>query len=423
MSYLENKSYSEKISEWEWLKDKQVFVACSGGVDSIVLIHLLLELQVKVEVLHVNYQLREEESLLDQNFVASLCHQLGVPFHLKVIPTKVILKQNKQNLQQFARDQRYGWFQAIQSQNPSSYIALGHHSDDQIETFFLQFARKSGVMGLSGMLQKNGVFIRPLLRFSKEELYSIATNENLNWREDSSNHSLKYSRNKLRNEILPLVYSKIPTLKESILFLMDQFQSTQLELEKNVQDGVAKIKAQNQWLFSDFDKLTSEELIEVLRKLRIGGNQIFELKKMRFAQKGARRIFGEYEFIHEGGSFSVNDGQLPIEYILNVTNVDNIPTVFDKSIVYFDPSKVDGDLQLRSWKKGDRMKKIGMKGTTLISDVLTDAKIPHSKRNGWPVVFDSSGILWCYRCAISEKAIAKSDAKTVWKLELIERKL
>lgn len=420
---MENKSYSDKISEWEWLKDKQVFVACSGGVDSIVLIHLLLELQVKVEVLHVNYQLRDEESLLDQHFVASLCHQLGVPFHLKVIPSKVILKQNQQNLQQFARDQRYGWFQEIQSQNPASYIALGHHSDDQIETFFLQFARKSGVMGLSGMLQKNGVFIRPLLRFSKEELYSIATNENLNWREDSSNHSLKYSRNKLRNEILPLVYSKIPTLKESILFLMDQFQSTQLELEKNVQDEVVKIKAKNQWLFSDFDKLTSEELIEALRKLRIGGNQISELKKMRLAQKGARRIFGEYEFIHEGKSFSVNDGQLPIEYLLNVTNIDNIPTVFDKSIVYFDPSKVDGDLQLRSWKKGDRMKKIGMKGTTLISDILTDAKIPNSKRNGWPVVFDSSGILWCYRCAISEKAIAKSDAKTVWKLELIERKL
>ena len=144
---------------------------------------------------------------------------------------------------------------------------------------------------------------------------------------------------------------------------------------KNVQDEVAKIKDKNQWLFSDFDKLTSEELIEAHRKLRIGGNQISELKKMRFAQKGARRIFGEYEFIHEGGSFSVNDGQLPIEYTLNVTNVDNIPTVFDKSSVYFDPSKVDGDLQLRSWKKGDRMKKIGMKGTTLISDVLTDAKI------------------------------------------------
>lgn len=419
---MENKSYAEKISEWEWLKGKHVFVACSGGVDSVVLIHFMLVLQAQVEVLHVNYQLRDEESDLDQSFVAHLCHQLGVPFHLKVIPSKEILNQHKQNLQQFARAKRYQWFVEVQSQYPESYVALGHHLDDQIETFFLNIARKSGVMGLSGMLKKNGVFIRPLLKFTKEELYSIAVQKKWKWREDSSNHTLKYSRNKLRNEILPFIYTEIPSIKESVLLLIDQFQCAQLALEKNVHDQVVKIKTTKKWLISDFDKHTTEELVEILRKLGIKVSQLKELKKMRLAQKGATRFLGDYEFVREEAYFTILEEQCPVKYILKITPVPCIPNVFDKTIMYVDPSKLKGELIVRTWKTRDRMKKIGMKGTTLISDILTDAKIPHSTRKYWPLVCDSTDILWCYKCGISDKAIAKSDAKTVWKLELVESK-
>lgn len=420
---MENKSYSDSLVHWKWLKGKQVFVACSGGVDSVFLIHMLLELQVKVEVLHVNYQLRENESFLDQQFVAELCNELGIQFHLNSIDSKSILAQKHQNLQQFARDYRYHWFQEVQSKNPGSFIALGHHSDDQVETFFLQLARNTGIMGLSGMLPRNGIFIRPLLNFSKLELYTLAKSRKLSWREDSSNQSLKYARNKLRNEIVPFLYTNIPELKESILYLMSKFQSTQLVVEKKVQGIVLKIKANKKWMFSDFDVFESEERIEILRNLGVAGNQLSVLNKLRAAQKGAKRIIDELEFIREEDCFSINDKNLKHEYELSLEAITELPTVFDKSIVYFDSAKIEGELFIRTWKIGDRMKKIGLKGTALISDVLTDAKIPHSKRKDWPVVCDSSGILWCYKCAVSEKAIAKSESNRILKLQIIERVL
>ena len=420
---MENKSYSESISKWEWLKGKKVFVACSGGVDSVFLIHMLLDLHVNVEVLHVNYQLRGEESYLDQQFVADLCSKLGLRFHLNTINSKKILAEKKENLQQFARDQRYQWFQEIQVQFPESFIALGHHSDDQIETFFLQLARKSGVMGLSGMLPKNGIYIRPLLNFSKQEIYATAKEKKLCWREDSSNQTLKYSRNKLRNHILPSIYSEVPDLKESILFIMKKIQSSQLTIEERVQGIALKIKETKKWFFSELDVFGPEELIEILRNLKIGGNQLPELYKLRKAQKGAKRAISQMEFIREADHFRILEQELATSFFLSITTIHSLPTIFDKSVVYFDPSKIDGELYLRPWRNGDRMKKIGMKGTSLISDLLTDAKIPHSMRGNWPVVCDSSGILWCYKFAISENALAKSDAHEIWKLELIEMKL
>lgn len=423
MNYLENKSYSDKISEWEWLKDKQVFVACSGGVDSIVLTHLLVVIGAKVQVLHVNYMLRGGDSELDAQFVATFCSRLNLEFHLKKVDTNSLLIEKKQNLQKLAREIRYEWFNQILTTHENAYLALGHHSDDQVETFFLQLARKSGLMGLSGMLPIKDRYLRPLLKFTKQELYALSVENGWEWREDSSNKTLKYARNKLRNELLPQLYIEIPDLKQSVLFLVDKFQQSQYEIEQRMAPLVEQIKTSKKWKFSIFDKLTSDEKIEVMRRLHLDVSQLEQLLKLRHSQKGSKRLLNQYEIFKGNEWFYFSDLKQSFKYSLAVEQVEKLPDVFTKNVVYIDPEKIDGSLLLRTWKKGDRMKLLGLKGTKLISDILKDSKIESAKRKDWPLLCDGKDILWCYKCALSDKAISKFNSKVKWKVSIIEEKL
>ena len=180
--------------KWASLQSKKVFVAASGGLDSSCLIYILNSLKFDIEVLHVNYNLRGEDSILDAKSLALFCASLNVKFSQKEIHLQEQLI-NRGNLQQIARDVRYNWFEEVSAENVNALIALGHHQDDQVETFFLNLARKSGVIGMAAMLEVNGKYIRPLLPFSKKELEAFAIENKINWREDVSNKSNKYRRN------------------------------------------------------------------------------------------------------------------------------------------------------------------------------------------------------------------------------------
>jgi tRNA(Ile)-lysidine synthase len=275
---------SDFQNNWSWLKNKKLFLACSGGVDSMVLLHLLVNADFQVSVLHVNYHLRGEDSSADEQFVKSTCEKLKLPFYLKSVDTKQILLEKGGNLQDVARKIRYDWFHEIIDQDVDNFILLAHHNDDQVETFFQHIARKSGILGLAGMLENHDQILRPLLTFSKDEILEFAKINEITWREDVSNAKNEYTRNKLRNILLPEVSNQIPTLKDSVLILVKAFQDTQQTLELKVNPIVLNILETQKWSHTNFDQLSEFEQVEVLRILGIRQTAISELSKLRKSQ-------------------------------------------------------------------------------------------------------------------------------------------
>ena len=262
------------------------YVACSGGVDSMVLLSVLHQLGKTIHVLHVNYQLRGEASDLDQQLIEDFCNQHSIPYSIHSVELSKEL-ENGGNLQDLARNVRYTFFKE-KALEIHSKIVLAHHADDQLELFLLNIARKSGVMGLSCMLPEYGRIIRPLLPFSKQEILEFALKEGIVWREDASNQSNKYRRNSIRNVFLPEIEAQLPEFRESCLYLIEQFQKNQLEVEQKIKIVTHKIQQENLLLYSDFDVLTEVEHIELLRQLAIPFGFLKEFKKLRHAENGKR---------------------------------------------------------------------------------------------------------------------------------------
>jgi tRNA(Ile)-lysidine synthase len=392
-------------------EQETLFLACSGGIDSMVLLDLLSTVHEHIHVLHVNYHLRGVESNKDQQLIEKECNKRTIPFTVLEVDLKSELNANKGNLQDKARKVRYEFFEA-QLSKKTSKLVVAHHQDDQIETFFINIARKSGIMGLSAMLPIHNKVLRPLLSISRAEIIEYALEKDVNWREDKSNLENTYQRNKWRNIFLPLIEKENSAIKESVLLLIEKFQETQVILEKKVADLNRQISETGVLSFMEFDQLSEEELFELLRQFNLGttGN-IKELQKLRLSEKGKKMTLQHNNFteiICEDSYFFFKKIELNYIPTLQLTSISQLPSIFNKESIYLNKAKINGELVLRYWKIGDRIEPIGLNGSKLISDVITDAKIPHHQRNQQLVLCDDASIHWCVGLCIGKNAIAKS---------------
>ena len=408
-------------SKWAFLSKRKVFVACSGGVDSVVLLHCLKSICFDLEVLHVNYSLRGEDSNLDEQFVRTLCEQLQIKLIVKKVNTKDILQNQGGNLQKVARLIRYELFEEQLEQYPGSYVALGQHADDQIETFFQHLARKSGVLGLACMLPIHKCYIRPLLEYSKQELLEYALEQKLSWREDVSNSENKYTRNRLRNIFLPSLYAEFPTLKSSVLTLVNAFQETHALLLQQAEEIIMSIKQEGFWSFESYDIQSNEVRLEVLRYFGGDKDVLNQLSKIRQVQKGKFVSCADGKIYRETLGFSFVFGVNTQSNELIVEQVIELPKSFSKDVIYLDEHKISGELRLRKWRLGDRISPIGMKGSKLISDVLTEANVMTSVREDCLVLVDDQEVHWCVGYKISRKSIADKNSKSILKVQIVEK--
>jgi len=271
------------------------FVACSGGVDSITLLFLLHSLKKKVSAIHVNYLLRGEESEKDQQLVEETCKQLGIPCHVK---------------------------------------------------------RVDLMMGLSAMLPNHEQYLRPFLTFTKQEILDYARKHQLIWREDLSNAKNDYSRNKLRNVILPELEKGIPSLRQSVLTIVDAFQTTQQELEILTKDLVKKIEDERVLLIEEYKELGEFERIELLRQLDLAPSVTEELNKLTNAEKGKRIHLNDSRFqmiIRETDHFYFGEEE-PMLILPSVVKiiVEQLPATYTKDEIYLDPKKIKGVLTVRT---------------------------------------------------------------------------
>ncbi|MDB5156314.1 MAG: tilS, partial [Mucilaginibacter sp.] len=213
-----------------------LLAAVSGGMDSVLMVHLLRSSGYSFAIAHCNFQLRGHEANSDQEFCKELANHHQVPFHTINFNTQQYAADNKISIQMAARELRYAWFEQIRQQHNYTVIALAHHQNDTIETILLNLVRGTGIAGLHGILPKNGFLVRPLLFLSRDEIEKLIKTNGYKYVEDSSNASVKYARNKLRHEVIPKLKELNPQLENTFESNLKHFRDMETLLELRLEE-------------------------------------------------------------------------------------------------------------------------------------------------------------------------------------------
>ena len=280
-SFLENLNLLE-----EDISTKKFLLAVSGGADSMVLTSLFKICNLKFEIAHVNYHFRGEDSNLDQKLVENFCLENKIKFHLKDISEEEKLKMK--SLQNWAREIRYEFFFKILEEENLDFIVTAHHLNDELETFIINLSRGSGIKGLSGIPKNENQILRPLLKFTKHEIYNFAKENNIAYREDKSNEKDDYLRNKIRNQLTPKIVEIFPNFLEqfgeSLSYLSSVNDFYQNEIEKSFQEILISGNEENFTLNKEILLQKPKVLIiEIIRKLGFSG---IEIEKIINAENG-----------------------------------------------------------------------------------------------------------------------------------------
>ncbi|MCF6130164.1 tRNA lysidine(34) synthetase TilS [Flavobacterium sp. AS60] len=395
-----------------FLKGQQLLLATSGGIDSMVLLHLCHQLKLDIRVAHCNFQLRGDESDEDEKFVKAQCEKLDVLLFVNHFDTKKFAEKQKLSIQVVARKLRYDWFNTLLINNDYDYILTAHHLDDSLETVLINFTRGSGLDGLTGIPQQNGNIIRPLLPFSRNEIEAFAKDNNVEWREDSSNASDKYLRNKLRHDVIPILKELNPSLLDSFENTVSSLQQAKslvsdasqmvykqvVSEEDTIKIDISKLlKFQNhkaylyQWLseygFTDWDAVY--DLIEAQ-----SGKQVFSETHILLKDRNHLILFpkqNDSEPIH----FWIKKDQKEVKFPLKLAfcNVNDI-LVQATNTIFVDEDKLQFPLEIRKWQEGDWFYPHGMNGKKKLSKFFKDEKFSLlDKSNTW-LLCSENQIVW-----------------------------
>lgn len=399
-------------------KEDKILLGVSGGMDSIVMAELFHQAKFKFDIAHVNFGLRGEESKADEEFVRSLAKKYKVEFHHTQFETAAFAEKEGISIQMAARNLRYAWFESIREKYAYQKIAIAHHQTDSAETILLNLVRGTMLSGLHGILPKNGHIIRPIIWMNKEEMMEILEQNRLAWREDSSNASTKYKRNFIRHEIYPLLKELNPNFEETIsknaekILKIEDWLNQELEAWKSNYIRVEKeglwinppenFDIKNQLLFSQFLNeigFNSQQIEQILAIDRGATGKIFEspiytININRGEYVLVRKSLEEFSaiFIEEGTKeIFIGENKLTFEladYSEKLElNQGNNTAILDYDLVQW-------PLVFRSASEGDWFCPLGMNKKKLISDFLTDKKIPFVLKKSTKILVSGHSICW-----------------------------
>jgi tRNA(Ile)-lysidine synthase len=391
-----------------------VLAGVSGGMDSMVLCDLLAELKIPFAIAHVNFGLRGKESDEDEKFVAEAAKNYNVPFYLKRCTNETFIASGENSKQVAARKIRYEFFETVCQQNFFLHIAIAHHKDDSIETALLNFARGTGVKGLSGIVPVNGKIIRPLLFCTREEILVYAKEKKLSWREDSSNESDKYSRNRFRHHLLPYLLSEIPQAYAGF-----DASFKRLEESEELIRGAMELWKKNCCNIAENEtKISIEALLQFPKSVFfllffLRKNGFREIKQKAVSdflngETGMQMISGSHRLIRDRDFLFLIDRKNnntinPEESFRFVEETFDGKFPEDKWIALIDSSSVQLPFTVRPWQAGDKMVPFGMNGHRNVSDILNDLKLPLHKKEKAAVVVSGNEIVWVPGYRIAEK--------------------
>ncbi|WP_312206848.1 tRNA lysidine(34) synthetase TilS [Epilithonimonas hominis] len=371
-------------------QQKTYLLAVSGGVDSMVLADLFQVSGFNFHIAHINYHLRNEDSNLDQKLVFDFCEKHKIPFHLYEVSQND--NQPENSIQNWARELRYRYFREIQEKENLDYLVTAHHLNDQLETFIINLSKASGIRGLSGIPQNENAIIRPLLGFSKDEIYDFAKENQIDFREDQSNQKTDYLRNKIRHNIVPelekINSDFLTNFSKSIHYINQAKDFINQSIEEKI--NILKISSNENQIIIDKEKFSQEsELIRYEILKRFGFNDENEMQKVLTAQTGSSFFNSEYQLIINRNelifSCKAEVGNQKSEDSLILEIIDNeiiIPQNLKNEVQEFgncfwkiDKQKVQLPLKLRKKQEGDLYFPIGMIGKKKISKFFKDEKL------------------------------------------------
>lgn len=394
------------------LLENHFLVACSGGVDSVVLAHLCSLNKMDFSIVHCNFQLRGYESDMDAFFVEDLARKLGKKIYIKDFDTDSYVNINKVSLQMAARELRYRWFEELMKKNKIKTLVTAHHADDNLETFIINLSRGTGIKGLTGIPAKTSNISRPLLIFSRAQIMQFAEIKNISWREDHSNLDKKYLRNKIREDV-------IPRLRELHPGFLGNYEATRANLEGSaalLENYLAEIK---QELFQQEDDLIRIPINSLLKldPIKVYMYELFhqygfkewnDVVGLLTATSGkeiysqTHRLLKDRQYLllqplHPSTveKFKIDAVSGTITKPINM-KIDEVKAMGEQSkrILYVDKETLNHKLSIRKWEKGDYFYPFGMNGTKKVSKFYKDEKLDLiSKEKQW-LLCSGDAIVW-----------------------------
>jgi tRNA(Ile)-lysidine synthase len=415
----------------------------SGGIDSMVMAHLFVQSGYKCAIAHCNFSLRGRESDGDEDLVKNFANSCNIPFYSVRFDTEGYASKNKISIQVAARELRYGWFEEIRLKNNFHKIALAHNADDNLETFFINLMRGAGLNGLTGIPANTATVVRPILGFSRKDIEEYASKNQVTFREDSSNRSNKYLRNKLRHLVLPVLKeidsSFDKKISESMSFLKDANNYIETETEIFLKNNCF-FKASELYVpLADIRSLhhPAVRLFYLLERYGFKGATITNLCRCLEKASSGKQFFSSSHRLLIDRDYLIVSPVVENENCRSTELYENSDIVTewfevhcktvdkdsgfgllkDNSIGEFDLSKLQFPLIFRPCKAGDRFVPLGMKGEKKLSDLFIDLKLPQTEKERQMVLISGDEIAWIAGLRLSEHFKVTETTKKVLRIE------
>lgn len=424
--------------KFPFLSESKLLLATSGGLDSMVMAHLFQQLNYNFALAHCNFQLRGLESFGDQQFVQQFAEVNSIPLFVTQFDTLAFANDYKLSTQVAARDLRYNWFYELLEKENYDYILTAHHADDNLETFLINLSRGTGLEGLVGIPEQNDKIIRPLLLFSRDEIANYAQENTITWREDSSNASDKYLRNKIRHHLAPLLKELNPQFLES-------FGKTQSYLQQSsemAEDAAVMVyqqvaKQEGDEIHFDLNQLLKlpnykSYLYYWLREFGFTAwEDVYDLVK---SQSGKQVFSAEYRLLKdreflilipiymedENQEYLIKSIEEEVKIPLKISfcKVDDISIGLNGSI-FVDENKIQFPLVLRHWREGDSFQPFGMGGKSKkLSKLFKDEKLSLiEKENIW-ILLSNNAIVWVVGLRQDERFRIDKNTTQILKIQI-----
>ena len=423
-------------------------LALSGGVDSMVLFYLMQLCRLDFDVAHCNFQLRGKDADMDEHFTKQIAGKYNRTYHSKRFDTEKYAEKQGISIQMAAREQRYGWFREVMAGENIPYLVTAHHADDNLETFLINLSRGSGLKGLTGIPAKSNDIFRPLLPFDREEILDYAQKNDITWREDLSNLEVKYLRNSIRKDLVPVMKKVMPgfmdAFRQSIHHLKDSRKLIEDRLEAiNRQivtidpesPGIKKFdigailklsdpKAYLYPLFSPYGFSQWEDIYGLMKGQ--SGKMVYSethrlihdrshlLLQRLLEDNGAEKLFFSediQELLLPGG---------PNRLLMESCDPDQckVASSDDKTKIFIDEDCLQDPLYVRKWKYGDYFYPKGMTGRKKLSKFFKDEKLSiPQKENIW-LLCAGNEIVWIIGHRADRRFALTDQSRKVLKFEI-----
>ncbi|WP_405397705.1 tRNA lysidine(34) synthetase TilS [Maribacter sp. Asnod2-G09] len=419
------------------LLDTHFIIACSGGLDSSVLVELCHQANLKFSIAHCNFRLRGKASDGDEAFVRDYAKKIEKEVFVTHFDTLGYVNQHKVSVQMAARELRYAWFEQLLKENEGTYLLTAHHANDNLETFIINLSRGTGIDGLTGIPANINDIRRPLLPFTRQELESFAEVEKMEWREDASNADAKYLRNKIRLEIIPKLNELHPIFSDNFKNTLNYLQQTEtiasayikkLKEELFVDKGgrfeieIAKLKELHpvstylHGLFSAYGFKEMDNLEALLDGL--SGKQLASSSHVLVKNRDVLILTSSKESKSDAQEYLITEEEVPLNLPLNL-KFSVVPERYNNTdnVIFVQKSALKYPLTVRKWKTGDYFYPIGLNRKKKLSKFFKDEKVDVlSKEKAW-LLCSEGQIVWVIGMRADHRFRVEDTAQDIIKIE------